>query len=384
MTTSTDSNEYYQRIGAGFCGTVWARSLEGHAIKREDRGPSRSLANDFTMHSRAYEAFIDFSYAKRSMRNSLTQLHARIPQCHQYITPQDHSWWEENLRWFPDGYAACNAILSERIPPFPGHIRRLLVDTYCPPVIRQQILHSASNEACLIRPYIGRQRTYGTAMNVRSRFRGFSLRNLPLHVDQMAELGIRAEDVDCYAAMMGEALATLHLIGKIDANDVEFVLAPMSRTVTGTEHNGATDTRSSSNTITNILGTHTMWILDCDLCHSTSMDLKGVQQAVDAFFKNDPFCPGPHTAHWPAFRDRYLSAAEQIARIYHPDETHAIYDLARQFIQIVETRGIKPLFKVTDDTFKGKHATDIPGLEPMSSSQVVCRLNEERNQDQID
>ncbi|RAH64702.1 zinc finger protein [Aspergillus aculeatinus CBS 121060] len=321
MTTSTDSNEYYQRIGAGFCGTVWARSLEGPAIKREDGGPSRSLANDFAMHKRAYEAFLSLSCAKHFMENSPTEPHARIPQCHRYITPENQSWWNENLRWFPDGYAACNAILSERIPPFPEHVRRLLVDTYCPPEIRQQILHSASNEACLIRPYIGRQRTYGTAMNVRSRFRGFSLRNFPLHVDQMAELGIRAEDVDCYAAMMGQALATLHLIGKIDANDVEFVLAPIG-----------------SNTITNILGTHTMWILDFDLCHSISMDQKGVRQAVDAFFKNDPFCPQPHTAHWPAFRRQYLGAAEQIARIYHKDEVNTNFDLGRQFVKLVESR----------------------------------------------
>ncbi|PYH83239.1 hypothetical protein BO82DRAFT_332101 [Aspergillus uvarum CBS 121591] len=323
MATSLDSEDDYQRIGAGFCGTVWARSPTGPAVKREDGGPSRSLANDFTMHNRAYAAFLSFSYAKRNMRNSSTQLQARIPQCHKYITPQDQSWWDTNLRWFPDGYTACNAILSERIPPFPEHTRRLLVDRYCPPEIRHDILHSASNEACLIRPYIGRQRTYSTALNGRSRFRGFSLRNFPLHVDQMAELGISTEDVDCYAGIMGEALATFHWVAKMDANDVEFVLAPISN--------------DGTNIITNILGTHSMWVVDFDLCHFISMDLKGVQQAVEAFFKNDPFCPRPHTAHWPAFRDQYLSATGKIARIYYKDGVDVIFNLACQFVELVES-----------------------------------------------
>ncbi|PYI22751.1 hypothetical protein BO99DRAFT_259127 [Aspergillus violaceofuscus CBS 115571] len=335
MTISHYSEDHYQRIGAGFCGTVWTRSPTGSAIKREDGGPSRSLANDFTMHNQAYEAFLSFSDAKRNMRNPPTQLQARIPQCHKYITPQDQSWWDTNLRWFPDGYTACNAILSERIPPFPEHTRRLLVDRYCPPELRQDIHRSASNEACLIRPYIGRKRTCSTARNGRSRFRGFSLRNFPLHIDQMMELGISIEDVDCYAGMMGEALSTFHWVARMDANDVEIVLAPISPA----ERNRAPDHSSTSNIIRNVLGTHTMWILDFDLCHSISMDRQGVQQAVEAFFKNDPFCPRPHTAHWPAFRNQYLSAAGRIARIYHKDEVGAIYNLARQFVTLIEARG---------------------------------------------
>lgn len=180
----------YQKIGAGFCGTVWAQDLHGPAIKREDGGPSRSLANDFTMHQRALEAL-----------NQLPAKHKqfRIPQCYRFITPEDTSWWAENLPLFPPGYSPCNAISSERIPPFPEHIPALLLKKFCPfsPEASRQIMTSASNRACLIRPYIGRQRTYPTGMNVRSRFRGFSLLNFPLHIDQMSELGIPPEDIDC-------------------------------------------------------------------------------------------------------------------------------------------------------------------------------------------
>ena len=40
----------FRRIGAGFCGSVWAPDQrEPFAFKREDGGPGRSLLNDFVM-----------------------------------------------------------------------------------------------------------------------------------------------------------------------------------------------------------------------------------------------------------------------------------------------------------------------------------------------
>lgn len=177
MTTKQDSQENYIQIGSGLCGTVWTRSLDGPAIKREDGGPSRSLANDFVMHKRALDTFLKLSRTKTSNQGQLIQPQVRIPQCYSFLTPQD-IWWEENLTRFPLGYSPCNAISSERIPPFPENIRAFIVEKYCPPEISNQILSSTSNQACLIRPYLGRRRTYGTAMNVRSRFRGFRCKTI--------------------------------------------------------------------------------------------------------------------------------------------------------------------------------------------------------------
>lgn len=55
------------------------------------------------------------------------------------------------------------------------------------------------------------------------------MRNLPLHLDQMEEVGLFQHDMSLYARIMAEALALLHWIGKVDGNDIEFVLAPQMR-----------------------------------------------------------------------------------------------------------------------------------------------------------
>ncbi|KAE8413113.1 zinc finger protein-domain-containing protein [Aspergillus pseudocaelatus] len=196
---------------------------------------------------------------------------------------------------------------------------------YCPPEISNQILSSTSNQACLVRPYLGRTRTYGTAMNVNSRFRGFSLQNYPLHLDQIVELGIPSDHIECYAAMMGEALATLHWLGEIDGNDIEFVLAPPS-----------TSDDDSTTAVTNVLGNHTLWMLDFDLCGSISMDLEGVKQAAKAFHRNDPFYPRPHTTLWIVFRRQYLQTSVDLAHKLYKDETESRLGLAKQFIEYIE------------------------------------------------
>ncbi|KJK62569.1 Zinc finger protein [Aspergillus parasiticus SU-1] len=324
MATTQESHENYIRIGAGFCGTVWATSLDGPAIKREDGGPSRSLANDYAMHKRALDALSKLSSKKTSNRDDLIQPQVRIPQCYSFLTPQD-TWWGENLTRFPLGYSPCNAISSERTPPLPENVRALIVEKYCPPEIKNQILSSGNNRACLIRPYIGRKRTYGTAVNAKSKFRGFSLQNYTLHLNQMVELGIPSDHIECYASMMGEALATLHWLGEIDGNDVEFVLAPPPR------H----DSRITA--MTNVLGKHTLWMIDFDLCRSMTMDLEGVEQAVNAFRRNDPFYPRPHTDHWIAFGQQYLQTSVDLTYSFHKDEVKSRLGLARKFIDLLET-----------------------------------------------
>ncbi|CDM33822.1 Protein of unknown function DUF3669, zinc finger protein [Penicillium roqueforti FM164] len=68
---------------------------------------------------------------------------------------------------------------------------------------------------------------------------------------------------------MAEALAMMHWIAGIDANDVEFVLA------TYNDNDGGR--------INNVLGRHSMWMLDFDLCRNMTMGENGVAKAVKAF-----------------------------------------------------------------------------------------------------
>lgn len=203
----------FRRIGAGFCGTVWTPPFDGspyfgYAFKREDGGPGRSLLNDSVMHQRVLSAF----------ESMPVQIH--IPRFEEFITPDD-AWWKYNLDSFPSGYSPCSTIMSERIPSISESARDLLIDTYCSAELAAEIKCSEANQDSLVRPYLGRNIFHTRP----SRFKAFSLRNYPLHLDQMQELRL-SRNLQFYAQIMAESLAVMHWGAGIDANDVEFVLAP--------------------------------------------------------------------------------------------------------------------------------------------------------------
>lgn len=270
----SDSHSRYRCIGKGFCGSVW--TLEdsqdvGTTIKREDGGPGRSVTNDYNMHLRIQQSAIRHPPA--------TPL--SIPQCHELIQATD-AWWQPRLHQFPTGYSACQALISERIPKVPRTISNKIVDLFCAgnTALSKFVKNNLDDEACLIRPYLGRRRRHGQEAASLSRFQRFSLRNVPLHVDQMEALGLNTRS---YAETMANALALMHWSAQIDANVVEFVLAPPR----------GVESTLSSTFQSKYLGSHCMWILDFDCCQSLSMDETGIERACVAFWKNDPFYPKP-------------------------------------------------------------------------------------------
>lgn len=304
-----------RKIGQGFCGTVWATST-GPAFKREDGGPARSLRNDFEMHQRVLQSF---------QESTQLRLQIQIPACYDFIKPTDQEWWSVYEHKFPPGYTPCNIVLSQRIPPFSEPTRRLLVSNFCPPKIAQQILNSEPDKDCLIRPYLGRRRTQKP--HTTSRFTAFSLRNFPLHVDQMESLGIPTSDIQQYARVMAETLAVMHWVAEIDGNDIEFVLAPPREN--GLKMKSA------------ILGEHSMWVLDFDLCRRITMDSEGVIQAAAAFWRNDPYYPRPEKDPllWSVFRECYIRVSEACQG--GSEAAERTHTLPRHFIELVEQEGRK-------------------------------------------
>ena len=99
----------------------------------------------------------------------------------------------------------------------------------------------------------------------------------------------------------------MHWSAGIDANDVEFVLAP-PRIEQAPEMTFKSD----------CLGTHCMWLLDFDCCRPMGMNEEGVHQACAAFFRNDPFYPRPGTGEaadeelWVVFKQRFLESSRGI------------------------------------------------------------------------
>ncbi|OTA03791.1 hypothetical protein A9Z42_0042910 [Trichoderma parareesei] len=334
-----------ERIGQGRCGTVWAVRCspcddEDHshlAMKREDGSTGRSISHEYRMHQKITTIPSPFtSFA--------------IPQSAGFLDAEDDAAWSAILPRLPPDYTACNAIVSEKILPVKDSARRLLVQTFRPDVDAEDIMRSQSNKHCLVRPYLGRRRFYQSEMGAASTgeserqqqqqrrrrrlLRAISLRNFPLHMDQMEQLGI---DPSGYAVAMADALAVMHWVAHVDGNDVEFVLGqPRCQSDTSSSSTSPRDICSDTNTA--ILGPHVVWILDFDLCRDISLDEEGVGQAHHAFWGNDPYFPRPGSSNladqrlWPIFQDRYIKSSAAALQ----GEPDGVKQLPGLFIELIK------------------------------------------------
>ena len=145
----------------------------------------------------------------------------------------------------------------------------------------------------------------------------------------MEQLGIESADLVCYSEIMAETLTMMHWYDEMDANDVEFVLAP--------PRPGLSDYKPKG--ISNVLGDHVMWLLDFDCCNKISLDETGLNKAVVAFFRNDPFYPRPSSSPvlWKAFRDKYLQTSSTILRSRQFQSDDRCLALPDNFIENIET-----------------------------------------------
>jgi hypothetical protein len=132
---------------------------------------------------------------------------------------------------------------------------------------------SKKNEDCLIRLYTGKRRQR-RALGV-----FFNLRNYGLHVGQMEELGL---DTGAITHALADALAQCYWKARVDANDVEFVLAPDTHTI------------EPQIPVYHLLDTTlVIWMLDYDCVRSLPFSSEGIAQAVQAFWRNDAYFPRP-------------------------------------------------------------------------------------------
>ncbi|KAK8862809.1 zinc finger protein-domain-containing protein [Apiospora arundinis] len=279
------SNQLYRKIGDGTGGTVWS-SLQGStAIKRRSQHvPREWLQNDYQKH--------------RLILQSLEQCPRRlvnlaVPKCHAFI-PRTYPGWEEDQRFmfrFPDRHLSYDILITERIPPMPDLVRQDLIENYSPKYLKKEEKQSLNqtederiaekmakeekekNQNCLIRPYlVPREDTREGPLPMIS-----GLRNVPLDADQLLTF-VGTHMVRIYAFNMAWVLATLHWIARVDASGIEFVLAlPRQPPPPPSIHEGP----------------YCLWLLDFDKCRTMSMDQAGVEQAAQAFQRNDPYYPRP-------------------------------------------------------------------------------------------
>ncbi|KAJ9138475.1 hypothetical protein NKR23_g8569 [Pleurostoma richardsiae] len=116
---------------------------------------------------------------------------------------------------------------------------------------------------------------------------------------------------------MADALAFLHWCARVDADDVEFVLAlPPQPDADSTVE----DLQKCQGFLSGTLGRHDVWVLDFDCCSEMSMDEDGIAMACRSFWRNDPYYPRPGSVNqmdqrlWHLFRERFLFISHIILR----------------------------------------------------------------------
>lgn len=157
----------------------------------------------------------------------------------------------------------------------------------------------------------------------------FSLRNYKLHLDQIIDLDLQAEE---YSQDMADALAVLHWHTRIDAMDIEFVLgsSPVEsesvRKILSVEEikrlpPGASTYEYATNSRPDFKKrVISLWLVDFDACSDISMNEAGVAKALKAFLETDPYCPRPFTEDiygehlWTLFQARYQDTGVKILR----------------------------------------------------------------------
>ncbi|KAI9170692.1 hypothetical protein HJFPF1_00162 [Paramyrothecium foliicola] len=315
-----------QQIGFGNCGSVWG-TLRSHdatnlltpiVLKREDASPGRDIKN---------EHFVQLQVC------AIPLSRVSVPRCLGFMDSQDDRW-ERLLPSFPDGYTECRAMISEKIEPVSIKAQKLLVERYGPGETQGDVdkfLPNGVGQHCLVRIYLGRRRMRPVRPSRGPRF--FSLRNYPLHADQVEELGLPG---DIYARAMAEALATLHWRLRTDAADVEFVLGA---------HRGDKADDSSSMP----LGQHALWLLDFDCCRPITADEAALDPIARAFWRNDPYFPQPggtcqqDRELWEIFANEYRRVGTDIVRNHarQGEDVEVLGSLVHGAIASIEATKVK-------------------------------------------
>ncbi|KAL0253363.1 Class II abasic (AP) endonuclease [Diplodia seriata] len=322
--------ETFRLIGWGACGAIYAQDGSSSVLKLA-KMDDRQLWTDYLMNTRAWEAL------KRIPEIS-EEVH--IPQPNYYVPKKEEGWWAKNQHLFPSDSAVhlpTAVLCTQRILPLPSEIRRKLIEKFCSSRNRSDALTSSGNKDCLVRIYLGSRQG-----KVGGKF--FSLRNFKLHLNQMIELEMPTFQL---AEFMAGALAAMHWKARIDARDVEFVLGsaptyPLIKPLTlseleETEPDTYTEMKVCRKSNFTQRSVH-LWMLDFNQCGVISMDMLGVQQAVQAYLINDPYYPRPpqsdendhDLALWNVFATKYLCISDAILR-----ETPELRDLPRKFVQLV-------------------------------------------------
>ncbi len=260
-------------------------------------GPS--LEQEYNLHLAVVNAFDKY--------DGMADSGVRVPRVFDIIHADDE-FWGQNTHKFPIEHQSPGTMMHmERILPLPKVARQALITHFYPsdngspslsPEQLRRVLDHTPNKHCLARTYLGKDNGSFTTDS-------FSLRNFPLYLRPMQELGL---DVMGLASAMGKAFAIMHWGAGVNGDDVEFVLGTSAMTREGSD---------ALNFQRRAVGFHLLDFGQCDLVDLEHEDEDTVYQSFKgAMVTGDNQLFIPHYAKSPelfsAFKGGYMEAGQMI------------------------------------------------------------------------
>ncbi|KAK5120856.1 hypothetical protein LTR85_005923 [Meristemomyces frigidus] len=316
----------YTRITAGACGSIWVydfpkgsayrndspQGMKHTVVKLEGGGRDKGhLQNDYDMNTKVQNALADIR-----TQHGITIDDFHIPSLVEYKSP----------RHCPR--SDLESYEMQRIYPVTLETRWKYLQLY-----HDHLTSAEQNEAlagsrdCLIRLYLGKRGATGRSLK-----RVFSMTNPPLYWPEASSLHLwlGMPDPVKIAGAMGKMLAVMHWMAGVDGNDVEVALGAARG-----------DMENEQDPV--------LWLFDFDCCHDMQADEAGVQQAIKAYFRNDPYFPRPDPAWltgWLEFMKQYLELSGRIQKEVKGVRDPLALTLPQRFITgIVERYDMSELAK---------------------------------------
>ncbi len=319
----------FRTIGLGSCGSVF--EIPGTEFAYKKGSNESAIWNDYCLTNKVHNAVTDI---KTSLQAVFPEAAIpRTPLCRQFHPIDDEEFWTQNLHRFPATHRNRQPTFRVgRILPLPQSVREALIEEYFDSEegIQQEARDDQENKDCLVRVYMGERETAAELTNVYD-----SLRNFPLKLNMMEDLGMEIEDL---ASEMAIGLAILQWQAQVDGMDVEFVLGS-SVTMDSEEPRGYDDDSASPHRTVDInfkrRTTH-LWMFDFDKATKINLTSHDVtKKLVPAFLGNDPYYPRPQIDLdlWEDFCEVYLEASDVILQGKGADQQ--VRNLPQEFLDEV-------------------------------------------------
>ncbi|ORY05073.1 zinc finger protein-domain-containing protein [Clohesyomyces aquaticus] len=295
-------------IVRGECGTIWTFGGTPAIIKVPQEGKEDELYKGCHMHRLVEEAF---RLAPTELRRDIN-----VPSFLTWIKPINQTFWDANIKFFPEGFQSSYSLASTRIqsPPLPL-IQAMFERCGWRKNKRQRkaFFSQLQEDNFLLRIFLGHREN-------RCPKQPFRLHDFDFRANEIESVGL---DTKTYATTIGKTLAILHWRAGVDASGVEFVLgrgpmykpSPTSSDFTDADKDGPQFINQAFDPYQQAAA---IWLLDFDQCKRFRKDAAGIKQLERAFLSNDPCYPRPESkdprdqALWEEFRKAYLDASSRL------------------------------------------------------------------------